>query len=79
VFGNARIFGTNLFALEAAPGLLPRHRSAEEIVLSRTSSGKIHADHRPVLLVDAVVHAPFGAYPGAMPARYEIDLDTWTG
>jgi glutaconate CoA-transferase subunit A len=25
--------------------------------------------------VDAVVHAPFGAYPGAMPARYEIDLE----
>jgi len=28
----------------------------------------------PYFLVDAVVHAPFGAYPGAMPARYEIDL-----
>jgi glutaconate CoA-transferase subunit A len=28
----------------------------------------------PYFLVDAVVHAPFGAHPGAMPARYEIDL-----
>jgi hypothetical protein len=29
----------------------------------------------PFFLVDAVVHSPFGAYPGGMPARYEIDLE----
>lgn len=73
-YGDARIFGTNLYAFEAA---LASHRvvlSAEEIVE--------HAEFRkdpmrttiPHFLVDAVVHSPFGAYPGAMPARYELDL-----
>ncbi len=75
IHGNARIFGTNLFALEAA---MASHRvvlSAEEII----DPGEFRKDPMrttiPYFLVDAVVHAPFGAYPGAMPARYEIDLD----
>jgi acyl CoA:acetate/3-ketoacid CoA transferase alpha subunit len=74
VLGNSRIFGTNLFALEAA---LSSHRvvvSAEEIIDPDEFRKDPMRTTIPYFLVDAVVHAPFGAYPGAMPARYEIDL-----
>ncbi len=74
VFGDARIFGTNLFALEAA---MASHRvivSAEEIIAADEFRKDPMRTTIPYFLVDAVVHAPFGAYPGAMPARYEIDL-----
>jgi acyl CoA:acetate/3-ketoacid CoA transferase alpha subunit len=74
VYGDARIFGTNLFALEAA---MASHRvilSAEEIVDHEEFRKDPMRTTIPYFLVDAVVHAPFGAYPGAMPARYEIDL-----
>ncbi len=74
VYGDARIFGTNLFALEAALASRRVVVSAEEIV----EPGEFRKDPMrttiPYFLVDAVVHAPFGAYPGSMPARYEIDL-----
>ncbi len=75
VFGDARIFGTNLFALEAA---MASHRvilSAEEIIDHEEFRKDPMRTTIPFFLVDAVVHAPFGAYPGAMPARYEIDLE----
>jgi glutaconate CoA-transferase subunit A len=74
VYGDARIFGTNLFALEAA---MASHRviiSAEEIVDPEEFRKDPMRTTIPYFLVDAVVHAPFGAYPGAMPARYELDL-----
>jgi glutaconate CoA-transferase, subunit A len=74
IHGDARIFGTNLFALEAA---MASHRvivSAEEIVDHDEFRKDPMRTTIPFFLVDAVVHAPFGAYPGAMPARYEIDL-----
>lgn len=73
-FGNARIFGTNLFALEAAMASKRVIVSAEEIVETEEFRKDPMHTTLPYFLVDAVVHAPFGAYPGAMPARYEIDL-----
>jgi acyl CoA:acetate/3-ketoacid CoA transferase alpha subunit len=73
--GNARIFGTNLFALEAALASFRVVVSAEEIVETDEFRKDPMRTTIPFFLVDAVVHAPFGAYPGAMPARYEIDLD----
>ncbi len=75
VFGNARIFGTNLFALEAALASFRVIVSAEEIVETDEFRKDPMRTTLPYFLVDAVVHAPFGAYPGAMPARYEIDLE----
>ncbi|NNG46678.1 MAG: CoA transferase subunit A, partial [Deltaproteobacteria bacterium] len=74
IYGDARIFGTNLFALEAA---MASHRviiSAEEIVDHEEFRKDPMRTTIPYFLVDAVVHVPFGAYPGAMPARYELDL-----
>ncbi|MCL5966522.1 MAG: CoA transferase subunit A [Deltaproteobacteria bacterium] len=74
IFGNARIFGTNLFALEAAMASKRVIVSTEEIVEPDEFRKDPMRTTVPYFLVDAVVHAPFGAYPGSMPARYEIDL-----
>jgi len=74
-FGNARIFGTNLFALEAALASFRVIVSAEEIIEPEEFRKDPMRTTVPYFLVDAVVHAPFGAYPGAMPARYEIDIE----
>ena len=73
-FGDCRIFGTNLFALEAALASKRVVVSAEEIIEPEEFRKDPMRTTVPFFLVDAVVHAPFGAYPGAMPARYEIDL-----
>jgi len=72
--GDCRIFGTNLFALEAAMASKRVIVSAEEIVEPEEFRKDPMRTTLPYFLVDAVVHLPFGAYPGAMPARYEIDL-----
>jgi acyl CoA:acetate/3-ketoacid CoA transferase alpha subunit len=75
ISGDARIFGTNLFALEAALASRRVIVSAEEIVDADEFRKDPMRTTIPYFLVDAVVHAPFGAYPGSMPARYEIDLE----
>jgi glutaconate CoA-transferase subunit A len=75
IYGNARIFGTNLFALEAGLASFRVIVSAEEIVDADEFRKDQMRTTIPYFLVDAVVHAPFGAYPGAMPARYEIDME----
>jgi len=75
IHGDARIFGTNLFALEAAMASRRVIISTEEIIEPEEFRKDPMRTTIPYFLVDAVVHAPFGAYPGAMPARYEIDLE----
>jgi glutaconate CoA-transferase, subunit A len=75
MYGNARIFGTNLFALEAAMASKRVIVSTEEIVDPlefRKDPAKTTIPH---FLVSAVVHLPFGAYPGGVPGRYEMDLE----
>jgi glutaconate CoA-transferase subunit A len=74
-FGNARIFGTNLFALEAAMAARKVIVSTEEIVDPLEFRKDPLATTIPYFLVDAVVHLPFGAYPGGVQARYELDLE----
>lgn len=75
VFGNARIFGTNLFALEAALASRKVILSTEEIVDPLEFRKDPARTTIPYLLVDAVVHLPFGAYPAGVQARYELDLE----
>ncbi len=75
VYGNARIFGTNLFALEAATAGKRVLLSTEEIVEPSEFRSDPARTTIPYFLVDAVVHLPFGAYPAGVPARYELDLE----
>ena len=48
--------------------------TAEEIVDRITEKDAIGA-FVPAILVDAVVHAPFGAHPGGMTGRYAPDKE----
>lgn len=74
-YGNARIFGTNLFALEAAIASKKVIVSTEEIIEHAEIRQEPQRTTIPYFCVDAVVHLPYGAYPGCMPGRYEIDLE----
>lgn len=75
VYGNARIFGTNLFALEAAMASKRVIVSAEEIIDPLEFRKEPAKTTIPYFLVDAVVHLPFGAYPAGVQGRYELDLE----
>lgn len=75
IHGNGRIYGTTLFALEAAMASKKVILSTEEIVDHIEFRKDPQRTSIPYFCVDAVVHLPFGAYPGCMPGRYEIDLD----
>jgi glutaconate CoA-transferase subunit A len=72
--GNCRIFGTNLFALEAAIASKKVILSAEEIIGTEEFRKDPQKTTIPYFCVDAVVYQPFGAYPGCMPGHYELDL-----
>lgn len=74
VFGNARIFGTGISHQEAAMASKKVIVSTEEIIETdeiRRDPGRTTI---PYYVVDAVVHAPFGAYPGEMQGRYASDI-----
>jgi acyl CoA:acetate/3-ketoacid CoA transferase alpha subunit len=72
-YGNAQIDGISGFAFEMARASRYLIISAEEIV--ETDFIRDHPDRTmiPYYLVDAVVHAPFGAHPGEMCYVYERD------
>lgn len=74
-YGNARIFGTNLFALEAAIASKKVIISAEEIIDHEEIRTDPQRTTIPYFCVDAVVHLPFCAYPGCMPGKYELDIE----
>ena len=75
VYGNARCFGPGVQPLETAMAARKVIVSADEIIDHddiRKDPGRTTI---PYYLVDAVVYAPFGAYPGALPGVYEMDGD----
>src|SRR3970040_1647439 len=74
VFGNARIFGTGISHVEAAFASKKVIISAEEIIDTEEIRRDPGRTTVPYYAVDAVVHAPFGAYPGEMQGRYASDI-----
>jgi glutaconate CoA-transferase subunit A len=73
IYGNARVFGTGIAHVECALASKKVILSAEEIVETdefRRDPGRTSIPH---FVVDAVVHAPFGAYPGTVQGRYSSD------
>ncbi|MDP6604873.1 MAG: CoA-transferase [Dehalococcoidia bacterium] len=72
-FGNARIFGTGIAHQEAAMASKKVIISAEEIVSAEEMKRNPGANSIPYYVVDAVVEAPFGAYPGIMAGIYSSD------
>lgn len=72
--GNARIFGPGLAPVETAAASKRVIITAEEIIDPDEIRRSPGLTSIPYYMVDAVVHAPFGAYPGAMPGVYKGDL-----
>ncbi len=75
VYGNAQIDGIVGFAPELARASKRLIISAEEIVSPEEIRTYPDRTVIPYFLVDAVVHAPFGAHPGEMAFLYERDED----
>ncbi len=74
VYGNARIFGTGISHTESAFASKKVIISAEEIVDTNEIKRDPGRTTIPYYAVDAVVHLPFGAYPGEMQGRYSSDM-----
>jgi glutaconate CoA-transferase subunit A len=75
VYGNARIYGAGVAPTEIAMASKKVIVSTERLI----SNEEIRRDPRrttiPYYLVDAVVLAPFGGYPGSVPGRYAADFE----
>ncbi|MEX0800459.1 MAG: CoA-transferase [Dehalococcoidia bacterium] len=74
VYGNTRILGTGISHVEAAMASRKVIVSTEEIIETdeiRRDPGRTTI---PYYVVDAVVHSPFGAYPGEVQGRYASDI-----
>jgi len=78
--GNAQIEGISGFAAEMARATKRLIISAEEIVPTEEIRRYPDRTMIPYYLVDAVVHAPFGSYPGEMAYVYgrdEAEIKAW--
>jgi acyl CoA:acetate/3-ketoacid CoA transferase alpha subunit len=75
IYGNARCFGPAVQPLETAMAARKVIVSADEIIEHEEIRRAPGLTTLPYFLVDAVVHAPFGAYPGGLPGVYEIDFE----
>ncbi len=78
--GNAQIEGISGFAAEMARASRRLIISAEEIVPTDEIRKQPDRTIIPYYLVDAVVHAPFGSYPGEMAYVYgrdEVAIREW--
>lgn len=75
MYGNAQIEGISGFGFEMARASKRLILSTEEII--PTEVIRTHPDRTtiPYYLVDAVIEAPFGSYPGEMCYVYERDED----
>jgi acyl CoA:acetate/3-ketoacid CoA transferase alpha subunit len=89
VYGNARVFGTGTAHVESALASRKVILSTEEIIETEEIRRDPGRTAIPYYAVDAVVHAPFGAYPGECAGYYASDtahiievaiadrMDTW--
>lgn len=73
VFGNARIRGISIADLELARASKRLIITAERLISNQEIRNAPERTAIPYYLVDAVVHAPFGSYPGNMPYEYFSD------
>lgn len=73
IYGNARVFGTGISDVESALASRKVIISAEEIVDTEEIRRNPGATSIPYYAVDAVVHSPFGSYPGTCPGYYASD------
>ena len=77
IYGNTRIFGAGVTPVELAMASKRVIVSAEEIVDPTEIRKQPQRTSIPYYFVDAVVHAPFGSYPGSVQGLYTADLEQW--
>ena len=75
IYGNARVFGPGLAPVETAFASKRVILSTEEIISTEEIRKHPGATTIPYYVVDAVVDAPFGCYPGTVPGLYRADLE----
>jgi acyl CoA:acetate/3-ketoacid CoA transferase alpha subunit len=73
VYGNARVFGTGIAHEESALASKKVIISTEEIIDTEEIRRDPGRTSIPYYAVDAVVHAPFGAWPGNCAGYYGSD------
>lgn len=77
VFGNARVLGAGVAPMEIAMSSRKLIISTEEIIEPEEIRRQPQRTTIPYYLVDAVVEAPFGCYPGSTPGLYGADIEHW--
>ena len=75
IYGNARVFGPGLAPVETAMASKRVILSTEEIISTEEIRKHPGATTIPYYVVDAVVDAPLGCYPGTVPGLYRADLE----
>ena len=73
IYGNARVFGTGTAHVESALASRKVILSTEEIIETEEIRHDPGRTCIPYYAVDAVVHAPFGGYPGEVAGYYASD------
>ena len=76
-FGNTRVLGAGVSPSELALASKKVIVSAEEIIDTEEIRKQPQRTTIPYYVVDAVVHAPFGSYPGSTPGLYGADIEHW--
>jgi glutaconate CoA-transferase subunit A len=75
VYGNARLFGPGCTPIEVATASKRLIVSTEEIIDIEEIRKAPAKTTIPYYMVDAVVLAPFGGHPGAVPGLYDADFE----
>jgi len=74
-YGNCQIDGIIVSDIDLAKASKRLIITAEEIILTEEIRKSPERTVIPYYLVDAVVHIPYGSYPGNMPGKYYLDLE----
>jgi acyl CoA:acetate/3-ketoacid CoA transferase alpha subunit len=77
IHGNARVMGAGVAPQEIAMSSRKVIISTEEIIDPEEIRRHPQRTTIPYYFVDAVVHAPFGGYPGSTPGLYAADVENW--
>lgn len=78
IYGNARVFGTGITHSESALASKKVILSTERIIETDDIRRNPGLTSIPWFAVDAVVLAPYGAYPGSCQGVYSADVDHTT-
>ncbi len=74
-YGNCQIDGITVSDYDLARASKKIIITTEEIILTEQIRSQSERTIIPYYYVDAVVHVPYGSYPGNMPGKYYLDIE----